>query len=48
MLLKVDCLPNAVGKQLSSVHALDLSWKKMDIKLMMMMTIFAEISFLLY
>ena len=35
MLLKVDCLPNAVGKQPS--HTLDLSWKKMDVKLMMMM-----------
>ena len=34
MLLKVDCLPNAVGKH---VHTLDLSWKKMDAKLMMMM-----------
>ena len=36
MLLEVDCLPNAVGKQ-PSVHTLDLSWKKMDVKLMMMM-----------
>ena len=35
MLLKVDCLPNAVGK--AAVHTLDLSWKKMDVKLMMMM-----------
>ena len=35
MLLKVDCLPNAVGKQPSIT--LDLSWKKMDVKLMMMM-----------
>ena len=35
MLLNVDCLPNAVGKQ----HTLDSSWKKMDVKLMMMMMI---------
>ena len=35
MLLKVDCLPNAVGKQPSII--LDSSWKKMDVKLMMMM-----------
>ena len=35
MLLKVDCLPNAVGKQ--PVHTLDLSLKKTDVKLMMMM-----------
>ena len=28
----VDCLPNAVGK-----HTLDISWKKMNVKLMMMM-----------
>ena len=33
MLLKVDRLPNAVGKQPSI--PLDLSWKKMDVKLMM-------------
>ena len=36
MLLKVDCLPNAVEKQPSIVHTLDSSWKKMDVKLMMM------------
>ena len=35
MLLKVDCLPNAEGE--AAVHTLDLSWKKMDVKLMMMM-----------
>ena len=35
MLLKVDCLPNAVVKQPSI--PLILSWKKMDVKLMMMM-----------
>ena len=28
---EVDCLPNAIGK-----HTLDYSWKKMDIKLIMM------------
>ena len=37
MSLKVDCLPNAVGKQPSI--PLDLSWKKMDVKLMMMIVI---------
>ena len=35
MLLKVDCLPNACWE--AAVHTLDLSWKKMDVKLMMMM-----------
>ena len=35
MLLKVDCLPNAVGE--AAVHTPDLSRKKMDVKLMMMM-----------
>ena len=35
MLLKVDCLSNAVG--IAAVHILDLSWKKMDVKLIMMM-----------
>ena len=45
MLLKVDCLPNAVGKQ--TVHTLDLSWKKMDVKsmMMMMMNVFILIYF---
>ena len=38
MLLGVDCLPNAVGKQPSILHTLDLSWKKMDVKLRMMTT----------
>ena len=35
ILLKVDCLPNAVGKQ-PSIPLIN-SWKKMDVKLMMMM-----------
>ena len=35
MLLKVDCLSKAVGKQPSI--PLNVSWKKMDVKLMMMM-----------
>ena len=35
MLLKVDCLPNPVGKQPSI--PLIYPWKKMDVKLMMMM-----------
>ena len=34
-MLLVDCLPNAIWK--AAVHTLDLSWKKMDVKLMMMM-----------
>ena len=34
MLLKVDCLPNAVGE--AAVHTLGLSWRKVDVKLMMM------------
>ena len=33
-MLKIDCLPNAVGK--AAVHTLDLSWKSIDVKLMMM------------
>ena len=37
MLLKVDCLPTAVGKQ-PSMPLID-SWKKMDVKLMMMMNV---------
>ena len=36
MLLKVDCLPNAVAKP-PSMHTLNLSWEKIDVKLMMMM-----------
>ena len=35
MLLKVDCLPNAVAE--AAVHAIDQSWKKVDVKLMMTM-----------
>ena len=35
MLLKVDCLPKCCWE--AAVHTLDLSWKKMDVKLMMMM-----------
>ena len=46
MLQKVDCLPNAVGKQ--PVHTLDLSWKKMDVKLMMMMMMMKVIIHYLY
>ena len=42
MLLKVDCLPNAVAK--AAVHTLDLSWKKMDVKLMMMMSVISKSS----
>ena len=36
MLLKVDCLPNAVGKQ-PSIPLIYLGGKNMDVKLMMMM-----------
>ena len=42
MLLKVDCLPNAVGKQ-PSIH-FHLSWKEVDIKPMMMMMMMIELS----
>ena len=37
MLLNSDCLPKAVGKQPPDVHTLDLSWRKVNVKLMMMM-----------
>ena len=43
MLLKVDCLPNAVGKQPSI--PLIYSWKKMDVILMMMMMMMITITF---
>ena len=44
MLLRVDCLPNAVGKH--AVHTLDLSWRRLDVKLMMMMMMMNHYSLL--
>ena len=38
MLLNVDCLPNCCWEAV--VHTLDLSWKKIDVKLIMMMMCF--------